>query len=269
MRVGKKIQTIRKEQGLTQKELGGLLGVSGSMIGQYENDLRNPKFETLLRIAEVLSVSPEYLMGHEISDEKNQHFSIVEKICNLRKQNRLSQEQMAELLGINRATLSKYETGVIVPSLAQLRKIAEILNVSVVELFPDELANDFDYPAEKGKKALKTSANYLIPDECLFTIGERIRAIRKEKGMTQKQVADKCGMADSAIRKYESGTVQTRDVTLEKIASALGVSSRFLRGASTELIYETVKIIDMAISSLEFHKRQLLVQWSESKKRII
>lgn len=72
-----------------------------------------------------------------------------EKIRNLRKQNRLSQEQMAELLGINRATLSKYETGVIVPSLAQLRKIAQILNVSVVALFPDELANDFEKEKEE------------------------------------------------------------------------------------------------------------------------
>lgn len=84
-----------------------------------------------------------------------------EKIRNLRKQNRLSQEQMAGLLGINRATLSKYETGVIVPSLAQLRKIAEILKVNVVELFPDELVDDF----EKEKEECLPFSEDLSPDE--------------------------------------------------------------------------------------------------------
>ena len=54
-------------------------------------------------------------------------------------------------------------------------------------------------------------------------IGERIRAIRKQKGMTQKQIADKCGMADSAIRKYESGVVTPKIETLQRIAEALEV----------------------------------------------
>lgn len=57
-----------------------------------------------------------------------------------------------------------------------------------------------------------------------MTYGERIRAIRKEKGMTQKQVADRCGMADSAIRKYESGRQNPKLDTLKKIADALEVS---------------------------------------------
>jgi len=56
-----------------------------------------------------------------------------------------------------------------------------------------------------------------------MTIGEHIRLIRKTKKLTQKQVAEKCGMADSAIRKYESGTVTPKYETLERIASALEV----------------------------------------------
>jgi len=54
-----------------------------------------------------------------------------------------------------------------------------------------------------------------------MTIGERIRHIRRQKGMTQKQVADACGMADSAIRKYESGTQVPKIETLCRIAAAL------------------------------------------------
>ena len=54
MTLGKVIQTARKQTGMTQVELGEKLGVSGSMIGQWENDLRNPKPATVGRIAGAL-----------------------------------------------------------------------------------------------------------------------------------------------------------------------------------------------------------------------
>ena len=47
--------------------------------------------------------------------------------------------------------------------------------------------------------------------------------MRLERGLTQKQVADSCGMADSAIRKYESGKVKPKYEMLQRIAAALGV----------------------------------------------
>lgn len=52
--IGEAIQAARKEAGLTQVQLGKRLGVSGAMIGQWENDLRKPKSETLGRIADAL-----------------------------------------------------------------------------------------------------------------------------------------------------------------------------------------------------------------------
>lgn len=54
-----------------------------------------------------------------------------------------------------------------------------------------------------------------------MTTGEKIRSMRKAKGLTQKQVADRCNMADSAIRKYESGKITPKIETLQKIAVAL------------------------------------------------
>lgn len=63
MTTGEKIKSLRKERGLTQKELGQILGVSASMIGQYETNLRNPKNDTIIKIAEALKVSPDQLFG--------------------------------------------------------------------------------------------------------------------------------------------------------------------------------------------------------------
>lgn len=63
MTTGKRIQQARKKAKLSQKELGEKLGVSASMIGQYENDLRNPKTETLVKIANALNVNISELYG--------------------------------------------------------------------------------------------------------------------------------------------------------------------------------------------------------------
>ena len=57
MTIGEIIQLARKKAGITQKELGERLGVSGSMIGQWENDLRKPKSETLEKISDALGKS--------------------------------------------------------------------------------------------------------------------------------------------------------------------------------------------------------------------
>jgi len=57
-----------------------------------------------------------------------------------------------------------------------------------------------------------------------------MKAIRRKKGMTQKQVADACGLADSTIRTYELGNANPKPATVAKIAKALGVSAAELYG---------------------------------------
>ena len=65
-------------------------------------------------------------------------------------------------------------------------------------------------------------------------VGERIKQIRINKKMTQKEVAEKCGFADSALRKYESGLINPKFETVSKIATALGVTPAYLMGIETE-----------------------------------
>lgn len=56
-----------------------------------------------------------------------------------------------------------------------------------------------------------------------MTIGERIKTFRKKVGLTQKQLADKCEVAEITIRQYESGKRQPRIEQLQKVAAALDV----------------------------------------------
>ena len=45
-----RIKELRKEFGLTQQELADKLGCSKSIIGLYENELRKPSMEILLKL---------------------------------------------------------------------------------------------------------------------------------------------------------------------------------------------------------------------------
>ena len=47
---------------------------------------------------------------------------------------------------------------------------------------------------------------------------ERLRSVRLEKGLTQKQLGERCGIADPTIRKYESGKLNPKLETVKKIA---------------------------------------------------
>lgn len=61
-----------------------------------------------------------------------------------------------------------------------------------------------------------------------MTIGDNIKRIRKEKGLTQKQLGSLCQMADSAIRRYELGKARPKLETIYKIATGLDVPVRML-----------------------------------------
>ncbi|MDX9928246.1 MAG: helix-turn-helix transcriptional regulator [Bacteroidales bacterium] len=47
----------------TQSELGKQAGTSGDLIGRYERDEVKPSIEVIMRIADALSVSIDYLVG--------------------------------------------------------------------------------------------------------------------------------------------------------------------------------------------------------------
>ena len=57
--------------------------------------------------------------------------AIGKMIVKLRKEKRMSQEKLAELLGISRQTLSNYENDITSPDLLQAKKICEIFDISL------------------------------------------------------------------------------------------------------------------------------------------
>ena len=58
----KMLRILRKNKGLSMKELGEIIGVAESTISQYETGKREPDFETLLKLGEFFNVSVDYLL---------------------------------------------------------------------------------------------------------------------------------------------------------------------------------------------------------------
>lgn len=68
-----------------------------------------------------------------------------------------------------------------------------------------------------------------------MTIGERIKKIRKQRGMTQIDVAIKAGITKQIVYKYETGIIKNiPSDKIEAIAKALYVSPAEIMGWESE-----------------------------------
>lgn len=72
-------------------------------------------------------------------------------------------------------------------------------------------------------------------------LSERIRAARQHAGLTQRELADKIGIAQTAISQLESGKTQ-RSTYLLAIASACGVNSFWLAEGTGPMLRDTAAI---------------------------
>ena len=60
---------------------------------------------------------------------------LSELVISHRKQMKLSQQALANLVGMNRSVLSKLESKEYTPSISQLESLANVLNFDIAELF--------------------------------------------------------------------------------------------------------------------------------------
>ena len=63
MTIGEHIMLLRKQKGLSQSELGKTIGTSGDVIGRYERDVITPSIDVIVKVAEALEVSIDFLVG--------------------------------------------------------------------------------------------------------------------------------------------------------------------------------------------------------------
>lgn len=63
MSFGKRLLEARKKKGISQEEMASHLGTKGPAIGRYERDEMKPSIDAATKMAKVLGVSLDWLVG--------------------------------------------------------------------------------------------------------------------------------------------------------------------------------------------------------------
>ena len=89
-----------------------------------------------------------------------------------------------------------------------------------------------------------------------MTLGQRMKAIREKQHITLAQVAEKIGVSEATVQRYESGEIRNPPQTrIEAIAQALGVTAATLMGWEDDELDVEVRLLARDMQQLPPAKR--------------
>lgn len=91
MTLGQHIIKLRKQKKLSQNDLGKAIGTSGDIIGRYERDEVKPSIEVASKIADVLEVSLDFLIGKQDIEVDSQ---LLKRVIDVQQMNEEDREHI-------------------------------------------------------------------------------------------------------------------------------------------------------------------------------
>lgn len=160
-----RLRELRKEKGLTQKELAAVLKVSDSTLSYWEQGKFEPDNFLLKEIAKYFNVSVEYLLGKtnfkntaELFESFNNlgyfeaAFDFGELIKAERENQGVSIEEMSSAMGLTISDLDDIESGILPLNYDWAEKLAQYLNTDVSQILFDNELYDDEVPEKYHKK---------------------------------------------------------------------------------------------------------------------
>lgn len=198
---GERVRTLRKERGLTLVDLATRAKLSYSYLSEIERGSKHPSLETLNKLASALDLSRGELV--EVSDDEGPlGVGLGEKLRLARENRGMTLREVAAGAGISPTYLSEIERGNVHPAVSVLKRLSRVLHVPL--------------------------ASFLSPAERHGFLGEKLRRLREKLDMTQAELGARAGVSAALIGQIELGRVSPSLKTVNKIASALGVSPCYL-----------------------------------------
>lgn len=111
MTTGEKIKQLRKQLGMTQEELGNLIGVQKAAINKYETGVvSNLKQETISALSHALHVSPIELLSPDDPPDPSREVQPKNDGVRLliRGLNKLSPDELEQATNVLRAMFPRY-----------------------------------------------------------------------------------------------------------------------------------------------------------------
>ena len=88
-----------------------------------------------------------------------------------------------------------------------------------------------------------------------MTFGERLKAIREQKGLSQRELGERLGVRQQTIAQYEKAVDLPKMKTIEKIAKALNISTKELLGIA--VTYEPESTLAAHFDGDEYTEEEL------------
>ncbi|MGN0457541.1 MAG: helix-turn-helix domain-containing protein [Eubacterium sp.] len=152
-----RIIELRKQKGLSQKELGDMLGVSNKAVSKWENGESMPKTATMLKLAELLGIDGNELIGFEVRESDESKYS-EDEISKLKSENAILSSR---LNAIDKRRKRSFIAVIIIC-------IVSVIASGIIAICfnSDNSVNaDINDAGKKGTKIVFSEETFVVPDE--------------------------------------------------------------------------------------------------------
>lgn len=132
-----RLKDIREDHDLSQREMANILHVNRSTYSLWELGINIMPIKYIAKFSDYFNYSIDYVLG--ISNNKNNvnlkkgynKKQVGKNLKSIRINNKLSQENMANILNVSQACIARYEKGLIDISTSNMYKISKTFNYSM------------------------------------------------------------------------------------------------------------------------------------------
>ena len=132
-----RLKDIREDNDINQEKMSEILGVNRSTYSLWELGINIIPIKYLSKFSDYFNCSIDYALG--LSNNKNTEILkkgfdrkiLGNNLKKIRLKNDLSQENIANIIGVSQACITRYEKGLIDISTSNLYKFAKYFNCSM------------------------------------------------------------------------------------------------------------------------------------------
>jgi transcriptional regulator len=135
-----RLKDIREDNDINQEQMAKILNVKRSTYSLWELGINIIPLKNLCDFADYFDFSIDYIL-ELTNDRKNTNLikgldliKLGNNIKHLRNKKELSQENIADMIGVSQACITRYEKGLICISTSNLYKLSKKFKFSLAEL---------------------------------------------------------------------------------------------------------------------------------------
>ena len=187
------------------------------------------------------------------------------KLVNLRKEKKLSQDSLADKLGVTRQTISNWELNITKPDIIQIKNLSEIFNMSIDELLDnntkdiiEKKISNTEKLTNKTNKYIKITLITLYFIILIFLISLTIYFFNKKDFTDEYQTSFRCTnnklIYDVSLDNYFDGENNNMPFNI------IVFKCDDIKGKCNSEKFEAGSTVEDAIKSLNVIKKSLLIK---------